>query len=188
MNSWFPEIKKNFGFGCMRLPMKDEQIDEAAFCAMIDKFIADGFNYFDTARPYHGGMSEKALKTCLTTRHDREIGAGATLWGIHKDDIRVTLNGRPARLYASQGQQRSLALAMKLAEGEVSAKESEGDMPVFLFDDVLSELDGHRRDYLVRQLRGRQVIMTACDPAAADFGGDVRLIRVQDGGYTPEEV
>ena len=71
MNQLFPEIKKNFGFGCMRLPMKDEQIDEAAFCAMIDKFIADGFNYFDTARPYHGGMSEKALKTCLTTRHDR---------------------------------------------------------------------------------------------------------------------
>ena len=148
----------------------------------LEGFREDPTLYTDTAR-----LEDRYLEL-LTTRHDREIGAGATLWGIHKDDIRVTLNGRPARLYASQGQQRSLALAMKLAEGEVSAKESEGDMPVFLFDDVLSELDGHRRDYLVRQLRGRQVIMTACDPAAADFGGDVRLIRVQDGGYTPEEV
>lgn len=120
----------------------------------------------------------------LTTHHDREIGAGATLWGIHKDDIRITLNGRPARLYASQGQQRSLALAMKLAEGHVSAAESAGDMPVFLFDDVLSELDAHRRQYLVGEMQGRQVIMTACDPAAADFRQDrVHLIRVCKGAY-----
>ena len=124
----------------------------------------------------------------LTTRHDREIGAGATLWGIHKDDVRITLNGRPARLYASQGQQRSLALAMKLAEGWVSAYESAGDMPVFLFDDVLSELDAHRRDYLVQEMKGRQVIMTACDPAAADFGGAVNLIHVDGGRYTQKEV
>ncbi len=131
---------------------------------------------------------ERRYLELLTTRHEREIGAGATLWGVHKDDIRITLNGRPARLYASQGQQRSLALAMKLAEGWISAGESGGDMPVFLFDDVLSELDAHRRDYLVREMQGRQVIMTACDPAAADFGGVVRLIRVKDGIYTPKEV
>ena len=124
----------------------------------------------------------------LSAHHDREIGAGATLWGIHKDDIRITLNSRPARLYASQGQQRSLALAMKLAEGWVSASESAGDMPVFLFDDVLSELDVHRREYLVREMRGRQVIMTACDPAAADFGDGVNLIRVRGGAYTQKEV
>ena len=71
MNHFFPEIKKNFGFGCMRLPMAGEQIDEGAFCAMIDRFIASGFNYFDTARPYHGGMSEKMIKACLTSRHHR---------------------------------------------------------------------------------------------------------------------
>ena len=124
----------------------------------------------------------------LTTRHDREIGAGATLWGIHKDDVRITLNGRPARLYASQGQQRSLALAMKLAEGWISARESGGDMPVFLFDDVLSELDVHRRDYLVREMQGRQVIMTACDPSAADFGEQVNLISVKNGSYERKEV
>ena len=132
-------------------------------------------------------LEERYLEL-LTTRHDREIGAGATLWGIHKDDVRIHLNGRPARLYASQGQQRSLALAMKLAEGWVSAYESGGDMPVFLFDDVLSELDAHRRDYLVQEMKGRQVIMTACDPASADFGGAVRLIHVDGGRYTQREV
>ena len=141
----------------------------------------------------HGGpaalenadLLEERYLELLSTRHDREIGAGATLWGIHKDDVRISLNGRPARLYASQGQQRSLALAMKLAEGWVSALECGGDMPVFLFDDVLSELDVHRRDYLVREMQGRQVIMTACDPAAADFGGQIHLIRVSGGAYRP---
>ena len=131
---------------------------------------------------------ERRYFELLTTRHDREIGAGATLWGIHKDDVRITINGRPARLYASQGQQRSLALAMKLAEGWVSALESGGDMPVFLFDDVLSELDVHRRDYLVRNMEGRQVIMTACDPDAAHFGERLNLIRVSGGSYTQKEV
>ena len=133
-------------------------------------------------------LLERRYWELLTTRHDREIGAGATLWGIHKDEVRITINGRPARLYASQGQQRSLALAMKLAEGFVSAMESGGDMPVFLFDDVLSELDAHRRDYLVRNMEGRQVIMTACDPDAANFGERLNLIRVRDGSYTQKEV
>ncbi len=128
---------------------------------------------------------EERYAELLSTRHEREIGAGATLWGIHKDDIRVSLNGRSARLYASQGQQRSLALCMKLAEGQVSAMESGGDMPVFLFDDVLSELDAHRRDYLVREMQGRQVIMTACDPDSANFGDvGVNLIHVSGGSYT----
>ncbi len=140
---------------------------------------------------------EQRYLELLSTRHDREIGAGSTLWGIHRDDIQIELNGRSARLYASQGQQRSLALCMKLAEGWVSAQESAGDMPVFLFDDVLSELDAKRRDYLVHKMQGeqlnagkipRQVIMTACDPASADFGdSDVRLIRVSGGIYQPFE-
>ena len=71
MNRFFPEMKKNFGFGCMRLPVNGDEIDTAAFCAMIDRFISAGFNYFDTARPYHWLRSEKALKTCLAERYDR---------------------------------------------------------------------------------------------------------------------
>lgn len=121
----------------------------------------------------------------LSTRHDSEIAAGATLYGIHRDDIAVTLNGRPARLYASQGQQRSLALAMKLAEGELCRRLGGGEMPVFLFDDVLSELDAHRRAYLMSRMEGRQVIMTACDPTARELArGNIRTIRVTDGAYS----
>ncbi len=134
-------------------------------------------------------MALERYRHLLSAHHDREIATGGTLYGIHRDDVKITLNGRPARLYASQGQQRSLALAMKLAEGWVSARECGGEMPVFLFDDVLSELDVHRRDYLVSEMTGRQVIMTACDPNAADFGmSQVRHIRVESGTYQYTEV
>ena len=72
MNRFFPEIKKNFGFGCMRFPMKGDVVDTAAVTEMVDFFMASGFNYFDTARPYHSGTSEGILKTCLTSRYPRE--------------------------------------------------------------------------------------------------------------------
>ena len=61
MNTFFPEIKKNFGFGCMRLPVKDDGVDYEEFSKMIDTFIANGFNYFDTAVFYMDGKSEKQL-------------------------------------------------------------------------------------------------------------------------------
>ena len=66
------KIKKNFGFGCMRLPMVDGQVDKAEFCRMVDAFLEAGFNYFDTAHGYLDGKSETALRDCLTSRHPRE--------------------------------------------------------------------------------------------------------------------
>ena len=63
---------KKLGFGCMRLPMKGGAIDTQEMSAMVDAFLKAGFNYFDTAHGYHGGESEKAIKTCLTSRHARD--------------------------------------------------------------------------------------------------------------------
>lgn len=68
----FEEVKKNFGFGCMRLPMKDGEVDCAEFCQMVDTFIENGFNYFDTAHGYLDGKSETALRECLTKRYPRD--------------------------------------------------------------------------------------------------------------------
>lgn len=66
------QIKKNFGFGCMRLPMKDGEVDHGKFSRMVDEFLQNGFNYFDTAHGYLGGKSETALKACLTSRYPRD--------------------------------------------------------------------------------------------------------------------
>ena len=72
MNTYFPEIKKNFGFGCMRLPMKGGKVDLEETTRMVDYFLENGFNYFDTAHGYISGKSEKALKACLTSRYSRD--------------------------------------------------------------------------------------------------------------------
>lgn len=68
----FKEVKKNFGFGCMRLPMNGDVVDLAEFSKMVDAFLAEGFNYFDTAHGYLDGKSEIAIRECLTKRYPRE--------------------------------------------------------------------------------------------------------------------
>lgn len=69
----FNEVKKNFGFGCMRLPLLENgDVDLAETSKMVDKFLEEGFNYFDTAHGYLGGKSELAIKECLTKRHKRD--------------------------------------------------------------------------------------------------------------------
>ena len=70
--SAFNEVKKNFGFGLMRLPMKDDKIDNVELCKMVDFFMERGFNYFDTAHGYHNGLSEVAVRECLSSRYPRE--------------------------------------------------------------------------------------------------------------------
>ncbi len=117
--------------------------------------------------------------------HDREICVGSTLWGIHKDDMEIYINGNRARIFASQGQQRSLSLALKLAEGEIIKDECSGDYPVFLFDDVLSELDCGRRQYLLSNLSDKQVILTCCESNCINAD---RLISVENGKFKLIEV
>lgn len=70
-NKFFPEIKGNLAFGCMRLPMKNDKVDYDEFCKMTDAFIDSGFNYFDTAHGYIGGQSETAIRDCVVKRYDR---------------------------------------------------------------------------------------------------------------------
>lgn len=119
----------------------------------------------------------------LTENIERETAVGTTLWGPHKDDIHITINGRDARLFASQGQQRSVALAMKLAEGEISHRLT-GEYPVFLLDDVFSELDGIRRAYIMEKLSGRQIIVTSCEPSVIpnlSAGNEISFLEVSGG-------
>ncbi|MBO5286868.1 MAG: DNA replication/repair protein RecF [Clostridia bacterium] len=128
--------------------------------------------------------SKEVLKnkylSLLKDNLEKEYRAGATLYGIHKDDIKIEINGRDARFYSSQGQQRSLSLAMKMAEGEIS-KEKTGEYPVFLFDDVLSELDETRKKYILSKITSRQVIITGCDPSVFDNTDVASFIFISEG-------
>lgn len=151
------------------------EIDETPELIYAGSAKQDGELYFDTE------VTEKNFLRLLTDFHEREIAAGSTLYGIHKDDIIINLNGKNTRLYSSQGQQRSLALAMKLAEGEICRMDC-GEYPVFLFDDVFSELDSIRRKNLLREIADRQVIITSCE-SDMDFDIPYRRIEVTKGKY-----
>lgn len=116
----------------------------------------------------------------LKSNYQREISAGITLYGPHRDDIEIYLNDKEARKFASQGQQRSISLALKLGEGEIS-KEYSGEYPVFLFDDVLSELDLKRQEFMMSRLENRQVIMTGC--TKPPINSNTNVIFVNGGKY-----
>ena len=108
-------------------------------------------------------------------RTEMEIKRGTALFGPQKDDFAVLINKKNARLFSSQGQQRSAVLALKLAEGELS-KRLTGEYPVFLLDDILSELDAGRRGYILSHLSGRQVILTGCEPELPDAGVSCKIL------------
>lgn len=119
----------------------------------------------------------------LTSDINRECAAGSSLWGPQRDDIIIKLNGSVARNFASQGQKRSVVLAMKLAEGEV-IREVFGEYPVFLFDDVLSELDEERRKYIIEGMSNKQIIITSCEADEIKNHADC-VIEVKGGEYVP---
>lgn len=123
---------------------------------------------------------ERRYIELLTSQNDRELAAGMTLWGTHRDDMELTINTHAARLFASQGQQRSLSLSLKLAEGEICREET-GEHPVFLLDDVFSELDATRRGYLCEKISGKQIIITSCEP---NLISDAKKIEVCGGKFT----
>ncbi len=92
-----------------------------------------------------------------------DLRRGSTTVGPHHDDVRVLLEGRDARAYSSQGQQRTAVVSLKLAEAALMARRT-GERPVLLLDDVLSELDGERRGALLRQVASAgQVIITSVE-------------------------
>lgn len=128
---------------------------------------------------YRSYFDEESYVKIFTSSVEREIRFGTTLFGPHKDDLDILLNSREAKNFASQGQQRSLALALKLSEGELSKNES-GEYPVFLLDDVLSELDEKRRDFIVSRISGKQVIVTSCEQNKIH---GARMIRCKGGKY-----
>lgn len=106
--------------------------------------------------------TKERLKEFYLSKTDLEIQRGMTLFGVHKDDLNFYINGRNAKLYASQGQQRSAVLSLKIAEGQIS-KNVTGEYPVFLLDDILSELDDGRKEAILEKTYGKQVIITGCE-------------------------
>lgn len=134
------------------------------------------------------GVAER-YRAQIHARRRRELDAAATLYGPHRDDFRFLVNGRDLRLYGSRGQQRSAALALKLAEVRVMTRRT-GAAPLLLLDDVMSELDAQRRGMLLRALEGvQQAILTTTDweDFSPEFLQQARRLQVAAGTVVPPE-
>lgn len=109
-----------------------------------------------------------------------ELDSQQCLTGAHKDDIAVSINGRDARSFASQGQTRTAALSLKLAEREIYLDET-GEYPVLLLDDVLSELDAKRQEFVLNHIGGGQTFISCCEDEGISKRTGAKVIRVEKG-------
>lgn len=109
-----------------------------------------------------------------------ELDSGLCLVGAHKDDLEVSVNGTDARSFASQGQTRTAALSLKLAEREIFLSET-GETPVLLLDDVLSELDAARQEFVLNRIGEGQTLITCCEAEAVQRLTGGAVLRMEKG-------
>ena len=109
-----------------------------------------------------------------------ELDSAQCLTGAHKDDLEITINGRAARAFASQGQTRTAALSLKLAERELLLAET-GEYPILLLDDVLSELDARRQEFVLNRIGGGQTLITCCEDEGISSRTGGRVLFVENG-------
>ncbi|WP_199616886.1 DNA replication/repair protein RecF [Paenibacillus alkalitolerans] len=124
----------------------------------------------------------------LSQAKEQELRRGATLVGPHRDDLSFAINGKDAYSYGSQGQQRTTALSLKLAEIELIREET-NEYPILLLDDVLSELDRHRQTQLIETFRSKVqtfITTTGVEGIRLESLDDVRLFHVREGTVTEE--
>ena len=182
------------------LPVWDEQL--SAYAAVIVKkraeflqklapyakemhaFLTEGREelLLKPDKTYAGEESEikKTLLTRFANNYEKDLRLGFTTVGPHRDDIDFFINGIDAKSYASQGQTRTAALAVKLAEVEIF-KDLSGEYPVLILDDVMSELDLPRRKKLLQKVSHLQTILTCTHAERVLYGKQANKIRIENG-------
>ena len=133
-----------------------------------------------TVRDVYGSAKEIYYDICEHQEKHRqaELESGQCLTGAHKDDLEISINGKTARSFASQGQTRTAALSIKLAEREIFLAET-GEYPILLLDDVLSELDTKRQEFVLNRIGGGQTLITCCEDEgiSSRTGGTVLFVE-----------
>ncbi len=125
------------------------------------KYFSTVFSDLENKKDYRGKMTEEYFN-CLKSSLNDDLRAGFTTKGIHRDDLNGYINNLPVRDFASQGQHRSLALILKLAQAYILSEEI-NESPCILLDDVLSELDISRQKFVISKIDNMQVFITCCD-------------------------
>lgn len=173
------------------------------------KIMKERYDYLkklrDPARAYHRGISgdreeldieylsstrteenddentlREKLRAAFAAAQKEDFYSGYTSVGPHRDDLDFSINGFSVRRFGSQGQQRSAVLSLKLSEAEL-LYEKNGERPVILLDDVLSELDGSRQDFLLNKVGNYQVFVTCCEKSNKEQLKNGRVFYIENG-------
>jgi len=138
---------------------------------------------------YENDEIRQLFENRLLKLKDKEIYKKVTLVGPQRDDIEILINSRSIKQYGSQGQQRTAVLSLKLTEVEI-IKDDIGEYPVLLLDDVMSELDLKRREYLINNIKGIQTFITCTDKNnfIKRFSSNSKFIKIENGISFSEEI
>ena len=172
----FAELGEQLGYARATLvarcqPMVTEAYDQLAGMAAPVEFL------------YEPAWRNSGLGAALAAARDDDVRRGVSTVGPHRDEIEIGLNGLPARTHASQGEQRTLALAMRLAAHRLVAERTDST-PVLVLDDVLSELDPDRATALLANLPPGQIVMTTASPLPPAAEPE-RIIEIAAGAVVP---
>lgn len=130
-------------------------------------------------------IEEKLLSKLKDSRKE-DINYRFTTSGPHRDDLEIMINGKSARIFGSQGQQRSAVIALKLSESDILQQEKD-EKPVIILDDVLSELDVERQKFLLNKTKDRQVFISCCDKSAVEYLDCGKIFYLNGGHINVEE-
>ena len=153
----------------------------AEFSGMGERLDIE-YSTVSTVRDPLGSAKEIYYDLCEHQESHRkaEIDSQQCLSGAHKDDLIISINGQNARSFASQGQTRTAALSIKLAEREIYLKEME-EYPILLLDDVLSELDTKRQEFVLNRIGGGQTLITCCEDEGISNRTGGKVLHVEKG-------
>lgn len=156
----------------------------APLAAEKHAFLTDGAETLEVGAERKRGDDRdeiaQALLKEMSDNYEKDVRLGYTTAGPHRDDLKILVNGTEARVYGSQGQARTAALSLKLAEVDIF-RQVAGEYPVLILDDVMSELDLSRRRKLLAQIDGVQTILTCTHTEKVLFGRSVNKIRICAG-------
>lgn len=174
---------KKLGAVCQRL--YDEISDGRE--KLETEYYSTVFTRLEGRTDYSKDLAEEYM-ACLKNNLKEDLRAGFTLKGVHRDDLVCRINGRLVREDASQGQHRSVALVLKLAQAYILQEEID-DFPCILLDDVLSELDLSRQKFVISKIHGMQVFITCCDKNIPfDENSHGKIFGIENGRITANNI
>lgn len=181
MGAYISMLRYNY---CKKLRDRAAALYEEISCGSetLDiRYHSTVYESLEGRNDYKNDLAAEYLAALEKSRAD-DIRAGFTLKGAHRDDVRCYINGMYAKDFASQGQHRSVALILKLAQAYILSEETR-DPPCIMLDDVLSELDAARQSFVINKIKDMQVIITCCDEELmrSEIRGGGKVMKIDSG-------